>query len=138
MLAPLGLHFFLAYQEFAFYCICSYYRAFAKRVLATSEEEQKCFQVLPTQPNQRAEEKNTVVDDALNRTINGNLEELEDIMKNMTQTFGPFLLQNFSLMLLYWLLHLYFLVYSVIITAKGLIPMASVGFQFGGSVLIVR
>ena len=135
MLAPLGLHFFLAYQEFAFYSICSYYRAFAKRVLATSEEEQKCFKVLPTQ---RAEEKNTVVDDALNRTINGNLEELKDIMKNMTQTFGPFLLQNFSLMLLYWLLHLYFLVYSVIITAKGLIPMASAGFQFGGSVLIVR
>ena len=57
MLAPLGLHFFLAYQEFAFYSICSYYRAFAKRVLATSEEEQKCFQVLPTQPNQRAEQK---------------------------------------------------------------------------------
>ena len=31
------------------------------------------------------------------------------MLASMTQIFGPFLLQNLTLMLLYWLLHLYYL-----------------------------
>ena len=51
MLSPLGLHFFLAYQEFVFYSLCSYYRAFVKHVSVTSEEESKVARSSPIQPN---------------------------------------------------------------------------------------
>ena len=51
MLSPLGLHFFLAYQEFVFYSLCSYYRAFVKHVSVTSEEESKVARRSPIQPN---------------------------------------------------------------------------------------
>ena len=34
--------------------------------------------------------------------------DLIEMMKNMIEMFGPFLLQNLSLMLIYWLLHVYY------------------------------
>ena len=116
MLSPLGLHFFLAYQEFTFHSFCSYYRAFARHVSETSEEELK---VARRSPSSRAEQKNAASGYEAPRETLDNVEELIDMMKNMTKTFGPFLLQNFSLMLLHWLLHVYFLCYSVILIAPG-------------------
>ena len=141
MLSPLGLHFFLAYQEFVFYSFCSYYRAFAKRVLESSDEEQ-IFS--PTKSSARTEQnQKTVVYDGQGHNLHGNLDELIDTMKNMTETFGPFLLQNFSLMLLYWLLHSYSLFYFVIQTFGTLsisnpTVVALTYLEFAGSVLIIR
>ena len=142
LLSPLGLHFFLAYQEFVFYSFCSYYRTFAKRVLETTEEEQKSTR---TQPITTAEGQNNmhVYDPLREAHLHSNLKELIDTMKNMTETFGPFLLQNFSLMLLYWLLHSYCLCYFVIQTIGELsisnpTLMALNCLQFLGAVLIIR
>ena len=90
------------------------------------------------------EQKNIAVYDAPGDTFHGNLKELIDLMKNMTEAFGPFLLQNFSLLLLYWLLHLYVLIYFVILTFRNAFiiydpTLMSMSFlQFGGSILIVR
>ena len=139
MLSPLGLHFFLAYQEFIFYSFCSYYRSFAKRVLETSGDEQR-------QPTATAErQKNILVYDPPRREtlLHSNLKDLVDTMKNMTETFGPFLLQNFSLMLLYWLLHSYTLCYFVLQTVGQLSVsdptlIALYCLQFLGAVLIIR
>ena len=141
MLGHLGLHFFLAYQELVFYSFCSYHQSFAKRVLETSEDEQ-------TQPIASAEGQNNIlVYDPPRREalLHSNLKDLVDTMKNMTETFGPFLLQNFSLMLLYWLLHLYFLFFTVIQTMRNLSAFLSEPFlmglvclQFAGGLLIVR
>ena len=139
MLSPLGLHFFLAYQEFVFYSFCSYYRAFAKRVLESSDEKQTFS---PTKSRIEQNQK-AVAYVAPEHNLHGNLDELIDTMKNMTETFGPFLLQNFSLMLLYWLLHSYSLFYFVIQTFGTLgssnpTVMALTYLEFAGSVLIIR
>ena len=139
MLAPLGLHFYLAYQEFVFYSFCSYYRSFAKRVLETSEDEQ-------TQRIASAErQKNVLIYNPPQREnlLHSNLKDLVDTMKNMTETFGPFLLQIFSLMLLYWLLHSYTLCYFVLQTVGQLSvshPILTVLYcvQFFGAILIIR
>ena len=109
MLSPLGLHFFLAYQEFVFYSFCSYYQAFAKHVSETS----KVSRSSSIQLSSRADQKN-IASDAPREIITDDLEELIVIMKNTTKIFGPFLLQNFTLMLLHWLLHIYFLCFVVI------------------------
>ena len=141
MLSPLGLHSYLAYQEFHFYSFCSYYRSFANRVLETSEKEQTTLKPIATAAGK---EKNILVYDRPREALlHSNLKELIDTMKNMTETFGPFLLQNFSLMLLYWLLHSYYLCYFVIQTVGTLslanpTLMALNCLMFVGSVLIIR
>ena len=78
-------------------------------------------------------------------TFHGHMKELIDLMKNMTEAFGPFLLQNFSLLLLNWLLHLYVLIFLAIATIENLFIimndptlMSMSCLQFGGSILIVR
>ena len=142
MLSPLGLNFFLAYQEFAFFSFSSIYKTFAKRVLETSEAEPKLIRTI--QPSATAEEKNIVVYDAPREILHGHLKELVDLMKNMTSTFGPFLFQNFSFMLLYWLLHSYTLCFFVLQTIRttGFLTdptyLALICVQFAGNLLIVR
>ena len=96
-----------------------------------------------THTSTRGEQKKTAVYVAPRQTNNGNLKELVDIMENMSKSFGPFLLQNFSFMLLFWLLHIYYLIYSVIATIRGATILSNPSYlplallQFGGSVLIV-
>ena len=142
MLSPLGLNFFLAYQEFAFFSFSSIYKTFAKRVLETSEAEPKLIRTI--QPSATAEEKNIFVYDAPREILHGHLKELVDLMKNMTSTFGPFLFQNFSFMLLYWLLHSYTLCFFVLQTIRntGFLTnptyLALICVQFAGNLLIVR
>ena len=76
-------------------------------------------------------------------TLHDRLEELIEIMKNMTETFGPFLLQNFSVMLLFWILHIYYMCFVVIQVIRN--PNAlSIGpalgstcTQLAGGILIV-
>ena len=94
--APLGLQFFLAFQEFVFYSFSTYQAAFANLVLEMRKMSSKSdltneIMVLP-KPGLSFHE--AVLD-------------LRDMMESMTQMFGPFLLQNLTLMLVYWLLHLY-------------------------------
>ena len=73
------------------------------------------------------------------------LEELVEIMKHMVETFGPFLLQNLAMMLLFWLLHVYCLVLTGYQYTKlafefdmGLTQWAFRITQIAGLVLIVR
>ena len=138
MLSPLGLHFFLAYQEFVFYSFCSYYQAFAKHVSETS----KVSRSSSIQLSSRADQQN-IASDAPREILSDDLAELIVIMKNTTEIFGPFLLQNFTLMLLHWLLHIYFLCFVVIqvirypsfLYGPGL---ASTCAQLTGGILMVR
>ena len=70
--------------------------------------------------------------------------DLTEMMKYIIQMFGPFLLQNLSLMLLYWLLH----VYNVALLGLNLFNVFNensdgraiflLGLAFAGSALIMR
>ena len=129
-LCPLGLHFFMAYQEFTFFSFCSIHKTFAKMVLETSKEEPKATKHSETHSNE-LHCNDSVQNDNLavyhfspREDLHCNLEEMIELMKNMTEAFGPPLLQNLTLMLLFWLLHVYCLVFVVISTVKAL---------FGGS-----
>ena len=144
MLSPLGLHLFLAYQEFVFYSFCSHYRAFAKLVMESSEVQKKVTTTEPTGTNQTAEQNIIAIYDAPGKTFHGHMEELIDIMKNMTEAFGPFLFQNFSLMLFFWILHIYYVCYVILGLFRNpseLSDLRSVALtivQIIGGVLIVR
>ena len=126
--SQLGLHFFMAYQEFIFYSFSSFYRTIVDRVLEMTKEEPKPTMISPSEVNSRVEENSTVVRQVLRRDLilsdaskgilYGNLKELVEVMKNMAEAFGPFLLQNFTAMLFFWLLHVYCLIYAVVSVAK--------------------
>ena len=45
-LSPLGLHFFMAYQEFAFFSCCTFYRTSVDRVLETANVQCSCCSAL--------------------------------------------------------------------------------------------
>ena len=130
--APLGLQFFLAFQEFVFYSFSTYQAAFANLVLEMRKMSSKSdltneIMVLP-KPGLSFHE--AVLD-------------LRDMMESMTQMFGPFLLQNLTLMLVYWLLHLYNLCLSgyYIFANFSLFSDDLLALQFlalAGSALIVR
>ena len=130
--APLGLQFFLAFQEFVFYSFSTYQAAFANLVLEMRKMSSKSdltneIMVLP-KPGLSFHE--AVLD-------------LRDMTESMTQMFGPFLLQNLTLMLVYWLLHLYNLCLSgySIFANFSLFSENLLALQFlalAGSALIVR
>ena len=130
--APLGLQFFLAFQEFVFYSFSTYQAAFANLVLEMRKMSSKSdltneIMVLP-KPGLSFHE--VVLD-------------LRDMTESMTQMFGPFLLQNLTLMLVYWLLHLYNLCLSgySIFANFSLFSENLLALQFlslAGSALIVR
>ena len=145
MLSPLFLHFFLAYQEFIFYSFCSYYRTFAKLAMESSENQSKLTTTKQTGTNKVAAERNNIViHDAPRGAFHDSLDELIDIMKNMTEAFGPFLLQNFSMMLIYWILHIYYVCYIFLRVFRNLGELsdlygaAMTCVQLAGGVLIVR
>ena len=68
------------------------------------------------------------------------LSDLQDIMASMTKIFGPFLLQNLTLLLLYWLLHVYNLCLTgyYIFADLSDTPISLQFLGFAGSALIVR
>ena len=144
LLCPLGLHFFLAYQEFTFFSFCSIHQTFAKQVLESSTEEHKTTQPSQIESLETAGNNDIVVYQSAMQNIHCTLEELIDLMKNMTEAFGPPLLQNLALMLLFWLLHVYCLVFVVISTLKALfdqplnVMLALTCGNIAGLVLIVR
>ena len=143
LLSPMGLQFFLAYQEFFFYRLCTYQRTLAEGVKDISKL--KLTKTLPTLPIAETDQNHSSSDDAPREKLHSKLEELIYLMKNMTEAFGPLLLQNLSLMLIYWLLHVYSLCYFAIETYRALNLFISNPafvvtkcFQFTGEVLIVR
>ena len=131
--APLGLQFFLAFQEFVFYSFSNYQAAFANLVLEmrkVSSESDLTNEIMVVRPKSGLSFHEAVLD-------------LRDMMESMTQIFGPFLLQNLTLMLVYWLLHLYNLCLSgyYIYANFNLFPDNLLALQFlalAGSALIVR
>ena len=144
LLCPLGLHFFLAYQEFTFFSFCSIHQTFAKQVLESSKEVAKTTNLSQIKSDYKAKNTDIVVYQSPRQNIHCNLEELIDLMKNMTEAFGPPLLQNLALMLLFWLLHVYCLVFVVISTLKAffdqplIVNLALTCGNIAGLVLIVR
>ena len=144
LLCPLGLHFFLAYQEFTFFSFCSIHQTFAKQVLESSTEEHKTTQPSQIESLETAGNNDIVVYQSAMQNIHCTLEELIDLMKNMTEAFGPPLLQNLALMLLFWLLHVYCLVFVVISTLKAMFDQPLTFYlvltcgNIAGLVLIVR
>ena len=144
LLCPLGLHFFLAYQEFTFFSFCSIHQTFAKQVLESSMEDAKTTNLLQIEFDYKARDTDIVVYQSPSDNLYYKLEELIDLMKNMTLAFGPPLLQNLALMLLFWLLHVYCLVFVVISTFKALFHeqltfyLALTCGNIAGLVLIVR
>ena len=143
ILSPIGLHLFLAYHEFFFYRCCTFQRTFAEA--AKESAGLKLTKTAPTLLEDKMHRNSKDTDGAPNKTLHSELEELIDLMKNMTEVFGPLLLQNLSLMLIYWLLHVYSLCYFAIETYRALNIFISNPafvvtkcFQFAGDVLIVR
>ena len=129
MLIPMGLHFYLAYQEFVFYTFNSYYQRFSKCLLETPEKESE-FIITTTEQ---------ITLDASREDFHGNMKELIDLTASMTATSGPFLLQNFSLMLFFWLLHVYLLIYNIVsIFTQPAATLELYLVQIAGSILIVR
>ena len=128
MLIPMGLHFYLAYQEFVFYTFNSYYQRFSKCLLETPEGQELDV----------ARAKTAAID-VPRQDFHDNMNELIDLTKSMTAAFGPFLLQNFSLMLLFWLLHVYLLIHNIIsIFTQPAATLELYLVQIAGSILIVR
>ena len=114
------------------------------RVLETANVEEKTSISSPTPENAKEKDSSIAVIASPRRMFYDDLEELVDLMKNMTEAFGPFLLQNLAMMLLFWLLHVYCLVFTVYQHAKagfgfdmGLMELAFMIIQLGGLVLIV-
>ena len=114
------------------------------RVLETANVEEKTPKTSPTPENAKEENSSIAVIGSTGRMFFDDLEELVEIMKNMIETFGPFLLQNLAMMLLFWLLHVYCLVFTVYFTAKealrfdaGLTQWTFMIIQIAGLVLIV-
>ena len=129
MLIPMGLHFYLAYQEFVFYTFNSYYQRFSKCLLETPEKESE-FIITTTEQ---------ITLDASREDFHGNMKELIELTASMTATSGPFLLQNFSLMLFFWLLHVYLLIYNIVsIFPQPAATLELYLVQIAGSILIVR
>ena len=143
MLSPIGLHIFLAYHEFVFYRCCTFQRTFAE--VAKESSGLKLTKTGPTLLEDKMHRNSKDTDGAPNKTLHSELEELIDLMKNMTEVFGPLLLQNLFLMLIYWLLHVYSLCYFAIETYQAInifisnpVLMVTKSFQFTGLALIVR
>ena len=134
LLAPLGLQFFISFQEFVFYSFSSYHSAFVNHLLGVSKRSDGI-----------SVKRNTVSCIISPKGLNFHeaLLDLRDMMASMTQIFGPFLLQNLTLMLLYWLLHLYNLClsgYYIFANFSSLshTPLLLQCLGLAGSALIVR
>ena len=143
-LSPLGLHFFMAYQEFFFYTFCSFHRTCVNRVLETSEEEVQNTRIAAAQEDAKEQNNAVTVYNIARGMLQDNLKELVEVMKNMTDTFGPFLLQNLTMMLLFWLMHVYLLIYFLYKTVPAMFGNLDFGVikilwgQLAGLALVAR
>ena len=92
--------------QYIFYTYCTTYKNVVNILLETPKEKASARKgVMLDSANQGIED--VLWDPSSKTTFQETTEDLIDIMENTTKLFGPILLQNFTLMLLYWLLHLY-------------------------------
>ena len=105
-LSALGLQLFLVFQEYIFYTYCTSYKKVVN-ILLEKPKENASARKNAMSDTKHHEIENVLWDASSKTTFQETTEDLIDIMENTTKLFGPILLQNFTLMLLYWLLHLY-------------------------------
>ena len=131
LLAPLGLQFFISFQEFVFYSFSSYHSAFVNHMLGVSKRNHD-FSL------KRHGADSLISPNGFN--FYEALSDLQDMMASMTKIFGPFLLQNLTLLLLYWLLHVFNLCLTGYYIFSNLsdTPISLQCLGFAGSALIVR
>ena len=106
LLAPLSIQLYLAIQEFIFYHYCTVYHAFVSLQLQFTDGE-----------GQDAE-------------VHESTLQLINFMENFSQAFGPLLLMDLTLMLLYWLIHLYLAFATLNKEGEGILSAS-------GSILII-
>ena len=105
-LSALGLHLFLVMQEYIFYTYCTAYKRVVNILLETPKEKASVRKgAMLDLANQGIED--VLWDPSSKTTFRETTEDLINIMESTKKLFGPILLQNFAIMLLYWLLHLY-------------------------------
>lgn len=115
-LSALGLQLFLVFQEYIFYTYCTSYKKVVNILLGKPKENASVEKIAMSGiKNHNIED--VLWDPSSKTTFRETTEDFIDIMENTTKLFGPILLQNFSLMLLYWLLHLYNL---LLVVASGI------------------
>ena len=140
-LSALGLQLFLVFQEYIFYTYCTSYKKVVNILLGKPKENASVEKIAMSGiKNHNIED--VLWDPSSKTTFRETMEDFIDIMENTTKLFGPILLQNFSLMLLYWLLHLYNL---LLVVASGIkyysgfsgSYIALFSFHTAGSALIV-
>ena len=102
-LSAFGLQLFLVLQEYIFYTYCTAYKKVVNILLERSKEKAPANGAMLE--IKRIED--VLWDASSKTTFRETTEDLIDIMDNTNKLFGPILLQNFSLMLLFWLVHLY-------------------------------
>ena len=105
-LSSLGLQLFLVFQEYIFYTYCTSYKRVVNILLETPKEKASVRKgAILDSANQGIED--VLWDPSSKTTFRETTEDLINIMESTIELFGPILLQNFSLMLLFWLVHLY-------------------------------
>ena len=127
LIGPLGLQFFLAFQEFVFYTFSTYQAEFVNYLLGMAKRKSNYSNI----KSATCPDLTDVVIIPHGLTFHEAISDLREMLASMTQIFGPFLLQNLTLMLLYWLLHLYYLCfmgYSIYVKFR----------QFSDTILILQ
>ena len=105
-LSSLGLQLFLVFQEYIFYTYCTSYKRVVNILLETPKEKASARKSAMLDATNHGIE-DVLCDPSSKTTFHETTEDLIDIMENTNKLFGPILLQNFAIMLLFWLLHLY-------------------------------
>ena len=112
-LSSLGLHVFITLQEFIFYGVNNYHNSFVRCLMKSTGDMNRNSN---PRDDQDLESLNLALelqitskdlDNTPETFFHEAMVDLTEMMKYIIQMFGPFLLQNLSLMLLYWLLHVY-------------------------------
>ena len=140
-LSAFGLQLYLVMQEYIFYTYCTAYKRVVNILLETPKENASARKgAMLDSANQGIE--NVLWDPSSKTTFIETTEDLINIMESTTKLFGPILLQNFSLMLLFWLVHLYnlFLVVLGWVRSYSMLSgslMAFYSLHTAGSALIV-
>ena len=105
-LSAFGLQLYLVMQEYIFYTYCTAYKRVVNILLETPKEKASVRKgAMLDSTNHGIED--VLWDPSSKTTFQETTEDLINIMENTTKLFGPILLQNFAIMLLFWLVHLY-------------------------------
>ena len=106
-LSSLGLHIYLTLQEFIFYAINNYHGKFVHYLMKTQTGEKHRSSKSENDQEDPVDLQNTATGMVFDEAV----VDLCEMMKSMIEMIGPSLLQNLALMLLYWLLHVYDVVF---------------------------